>query len=208
VLELDLLLAAAVQHDLLLFRRELVPRRLDIDLVRLRERLNELEVVDVAAVPAADRAVRERQVAVMDDARGIEKLLHAQSRAGGARASRIVEGEQARLELRNAVAADLAGEAVREHERFALRLVHEADASGAVRQAQRRFERLGQALRDVRTHLHAIDDGFDRVLAFRVELWRGVELDDVAVDARADESLPAELFDDLCVLALALVDQR
>src|SRR5690606_11697851 len=63
VLELDLLLAAAVQHDLLLFRRELVPRRLDIDLVRLRERLNELEVVDVAAVPAADRAVRERQVA-------------------------------------------------------------------------------------------------------------------------------------------------
>ncbi len=87
VAELDDLVAAAVEHDLLHLRRQLVPRCLDIEVVVLRERLDELEVVGVTPIPAADRAAGEREVGVRDHARGIEELLHAETVAGGAGAA-------------------------------------------------------------------------------------------------------------------------
>ena len=58
-----------------------------------------------------------------------------------------------------------------------------------------------------RTLMRSID-GFDRVFAFRIELRRRFDFDDMAIDARANETLAAQLFDHLRVLALAIVDQR
>ncbi len=66
-----------------------------------------------------------------DDARGVEEHPHAQAVAVGARALRVVEREQPRLELGDAVAADRARELVRERERRLLRLVDERDERDA-----------------------------------------------------------------------------
>ncbi len=51
-----------------------VQRRLDVEVEVLRERLDHREVEGIAAVPAADRAARERQARIDDDARGVEEL--------------------------------------------------------------------------------------------------------------------------------------
>src|SRR4051812_37620005 len=97
----------------------------------LGERLHEGEVVGVATIPSANRAAGEREVRVMDDARGVEELLHTQSRTRRAGAGRIVEGEQAGLELGNAVAANATCEAIREHQLFLLGVVHEGNFGSA-----------------------------------------------------------------------------
>ena len=67
----------------------------------------------VAPVPAADRAARERQIGMRDDALRVEELHRAQAVAARAGAHRIVEGEQARLELGQRVVAHRAGELAR-----------------------------------------------------------------------------------------------
>ncbi len=123
VTEFDGLAAAAIEEHLLHLGWQLVPRRLDIELVVSRERLDELEVVDVAPVPAADRTARKRQVGVHHDPLGIEELLDSQAVASRAGAGGIVEGEQLRLERRDAVAADRAGMPAREDQLFARRLI-------------------------------------------------------------------------------------
>ena len=68
VAEFDDLIAAAVQQHVLHVRWQLGPGRLDVEVVVPRERLDELEVVGVAPVPAAHRAARERQVRMHHDA--------------------------------------------------------------------------------------------------------------------------------------------
>ena len=83
----------------------------------------------------AVRAAGERQVLVLDDTLGIEELPDAEAVAARAGARRVVEGEQARLELGQRVAADVAGEAVGEDEFFGLRIVHESDTGDAVGEA-------------------------------------------------------------------------
>ena len=121
--------------------RQVLPRCLDVELVVLRERLDQLEVIGVAPIPAANRAAGEREVRVMHDARRIEELLARPGhRASWAGARRVVEGKQPRLEFGDAVAADRAGELVGEHQLRAVLVVHERDARHAVGESQRRLE--------------------------------------------------------------------
>ena len=115
IAELDFFLAAAPEQRVAHGFGQLVPRRLDVETEVPRERLDQLEVIGVAPVPAANRAARERQARVDDDARRIEILLHAEAAARAARAVRVVERKEPRLEPGEAVAADRAGVAVREH---------------------------------------------------------------------------------------------
>ena len=91
VAELDRLLGAAVEQHVLHVRRQLGPRRLDVEAVVARERLDQLEVVIVAAVPAAHRAAGERQVRMQHDARRVEELLHAQAIAARAGAEGLLK---------------------------------------------------------------------------------------------------------------------
>ena len=106
------------------------------------------------------------------------------------------------------VAADRAGELVREQQFLALRLVEEGDPRDALAEAERGLEGFGQPLLEIGAHLEPVDDRLDRVLALGIELRRGVELDVLAVDARAHETLAAQLLDHLQVLALAAGDDR
>src|SRR6185437_11237424 len=100
---------AAVQQHLPRPLRQLRPGDLDVEAVVAGERLDELKIVGVAAVPAAHGAARERQVRMRDDALRIEELLRAEAVARRAGAGRIVEREELRLQGRHAVTADRAG---------------------------------------------------------------------------------------------------
>ena len=91
---------------------------------------------------------------------------------------------------------------------LALRLVQEGEAGNALAEAQGRREGFGEALRQVAADLEAIHHRLDRVLAAQVELRRGVDLGDLAVDAHAHETLAAQLLEHLQVLALAILDHR
>ena len=119
VKEIDLLAAAAEQHDVLQLLVEFGKRRLDVEVVVFRQALHHLVVIGCLAVPAADRAAGQRQVRVDDDALRIEELLDAEAVAARAGAARVVEGEQPWLEFGQAVAADIAGEAIGKHDLLA-----------------------------------------------------------------------------------------
>src|SRR6185312_11280645 len=208
VAKLDDLIAAAIEQHLLDTPRELVPGGLDIEVVVPRERLNELEVVHVAPVPAADGSAGERQVRMHDDTMRIEEMLDAQPVAGRACTGWVVEREQLRLQRRHAVAAHRAGVTAGEHELFPRRLVQEGESCQPARQAQRGLERLGEALPCIRTDARAIDHSLDRVLAFRVQFRKLLPFVDAAVDARAHKTLCGEIFEYFGVLTLALADER
>src|SRR5487761_1643157 len=120
--------------------RKLRPGHLDIEAVVARERLDELKVVAVAAIPAAHRAAGERQVGMHHDALGIEELLRAEAVARRAGAGRVVEREELRLEGRHAVAADRACMAAGEDELRALRLIQEGETREAAGEPQCRLE--------------------------------------------------------------------
>ena len=115
----------------------------------LGQRTEHLEVIDVAPVPAADRALGQGQLAVDHPAR-VEELLHAEAVAGRTGAGRVVEGEQLGFQLADRVAADRAGEARREDDLLdILVLVHRCYQGDTVGQGQGGLERLGQALLEV-----------------------------------------------------------
>src|SRR5690606_21666920 len=130
VSEDDLLAAAAFEQHLADGLRQRLERLLDVEAVVLRERRDHLEVIRVAAVPAPDRAGRERQARVAHDAVEVEEAPHTEAVAVGARADRVVEREETRLELGDAGAAERARELVREDQRRAV-VVEERDLRDA-----------------------------------------------------------------------------
>ena len=168
---------AAEQHEVLDPLRQALERRLDVEFRMPRQRLNQLEVIRIAPIPAAHRAAGKRQMRIRDDLLGVEELLRAETIAGRASAGRAVEREQPRLELGERVAADRAGKLVGEHE---LRRAPAHPYRRLARlppQPQRGLERLGETLTQARPHLEAIDDRLDRMLAPHVEFRRLVDLD-------------------------------
>ena len=207
VAEVDAVAARAEQDGVLLPLAELPERRVHLELVMAREGLQQVEVVDVAAVPAANRAVGDARTRVGDDEVGVEVLLDAEAVALLAGPDGVVEREQPRLEFADAVAALRAREPRGENQvlRLALDVTHHRDALG---QFQGRLERLGQALLHVRPHAQAVDHGLDGVLLVLVELRRVVEVRHDAVDPRADEAVRGQLVEDVQVLALAVRDDR
>src|SRR5690606_34298995 len=82
------LAAGAVQHRMPGAFAEPVPRRVHVEAVVLCQGVDELEVVRVAAVPAAHGPAGQAQVRMGDDAVRIEELRHAQTVAGGTGADR------------------------------------------------------------------------------------------------------------------------
>ena len=189
--EPDLLAPGAVEHeitDALVQRHE---RGLDVEPVVGCQRFEHLVVELIAPVPALHRAGRERQVRKGNHALRIEEGDAAEAIAARAGATRAVEREQARFQFRQRVIAERAGEARRE---CAGRSRVHVDHDGAsVRQAQRGLERFGETLLDVRAHLDAVDHDFDRMLAsLRQRGWR-IEVDDLAIEPHAHESLRPQI---------------
>ena len=174
ITELDLLVAAAVEQDLLDPGGQLSPRLLDIEIVVLCQTLDHGKVVGVAAVPAADGAAREAQFRIPHHAVGVEELLYAEAVAGGAGARGVVEREQPRLQFGDAEAADGARKAVRE-DRFGpteareRRLVR--DSIGATLATPSASfspsRRIRRGVLDVVAHLEAVYDHLDMCLRRR-----------------------------------------
>ena len=205
VAEIDALEARAEKNRVLLLLPELPELGVHVELVVAREGLQQVEVVDVAAVPPADGAVGDAGRRVGDDQVRVEVLLDAQPVALLAGADRVVEREQARLEFADAVAALGAGETRREHEVVAVPF-DETRRGDPLGELQGRLERLGQALLHVGPDTQAVDHRLDRVLLVLVELRRVVEVGHDAVDARADEAVRRQLVEHVQVLALAVAD--
>ncbi len=196
VAEGDLVVAAAIEHDVLLVTGQVLPWRLEGEAVVLGDRLQLAEVVDTAPVPALDHAFGQGQLRVADQLVGVEHLLHAQAVAGGAGAGRVVEREHARFELGDGVAAHRAGEARREGDVLGL-AIHEVHHGDAVGQVERGLERLRQALLEPLAHLDAIHHHADVVLLVLVQRRDVVELQRLAVDHHPDEALSAQLGEQL-----------
>ncbi|MNO54255.1 hypothetical protein D3C76_447210 [compost metagenome] len=208
VAEVDVLPARAEQHGLLVLGGQLVERLLQAEAVVLGQRAEHLEVVDVAPVPAADRAFGQGQLAV-DHPPRVEELLHAEAIAGRAGAGRVVEGEQLGFQLADRVAADRAGEARGEDDFLdGFLAVHRSDQGDAIGQIDRRLEGFGQALLQVGADLEAVHHHVDGMLLLLVELGQLVQFVELAVDPCADEALGAQLVEHRQVLALALADDR
>src|SRR5205823_8348582 len=109
-LEGNLLLVAAVEHDLLHALGQFFERPLEIESVMGREALQKLIVELIAPVPTLDRAGSERQMREADHALGIEEADRDETVAARTRAHRVVEREQPRLQLLERVVADRTGE--------------------------------------------------------------------------------------------------
>ncbi len=172
------------------------------------QRAEHLEVVDIAPVPAADRALGQGQFAV-DQAFGVEELLGAQAVAGRAGAGRVVEREQLGFQLADRVAADRAGEARRkDHLLGVVVIFHGRDQGDAIGQLEGGLEGFGQALLQVAADLETVHHDIDGVLLLLVQFRQLVELVQLAVDPRADEALGAQFIEHRQVLALALADHR
>jgi hypothetical protein len=92
----------------------------------------------------------------------VEELHRAQAVALRAGAHRVVEREQARLELGERVVAHRAGEARREQCLFSC--INFKSDDFPVREPQRGLERLGEALLHVGAHAQPVDHDLDAVL--------------------------------------------
>ena len=202
------------------------------------ERLDHLEVVGVAPIPAADRPAGQAQLGMGDDPGGIEERAHPEPVAVLARAGGAVEREEPRFQIRDRVAADVAGEAGGEHGVAAggpvvaagpvaaagpataavaaaaaspvltVGVVHRGDDGAALGERESGLERFGKAQRQVLPNPEAIDHHLDRMLPLRIERGRLVQFVQHAVDPGPHEPLRPQALDDPRVLALALADDR
>ncbi|VGP67581.1 hypothetical protein SB00610_03288 [Klebsiella quasipneumoniae subsp. similipneumoniae] len=204
VFEFNILFTGTVQDHFLHAGAEGAPRRFNVKLIVLRQRLQHLEVVEVTPIPAADGAARQRQLRILHHAIGVEILLHAETVAGRAGTRRVVEGEQARLQLAHAVAADRAGEVGGKQQLFRFLIIHIGHDGGTAGELQRGFKRLGQTLRQIVADLEAVDDHLDGVFLLQLQLRRIREIADFAVDPCADIALAGEVFQGFGVLAFTL----
>ena len=104
------------------------------------------------------------------------------------------------------IAAHRAGET--RGKEMLLAAVHFHGERAAVRMAERRLERFGEALLHFGAHLEPVDHHVDRVLHVARELGRGVEFVHLAVDAHARKTLGAQLFKQVLLFALSASDDR
>ena len=217
VLVLDGHLAVdAVQDDLLLLGRELLPRGVHVDLVGLGDRLEHpREVLRVGAAPRGDRAVGDRHLDVGDQQLGVDLERRAEPVARDARAVRRVEREVARRRLVVARAAHGTGQVLAERQRLGGRFAfagHDLDLGDAVGEAERRLERVGEAPLDPLLQHQPVDDDLDLVVLVLgeplVALQELVDVDRLAVDAGPDVALTGQVLEQRVVLALAAAHDR
>src|SRR5439155_9828007 len=130
--ELELLVSRALEHHLLHGRGKVCKRRLETKAVASGERADRRLQVGQGAERTGCERRGQRLVRVRHDAARIEATLHSEPAAGGARAVRTVEGEEARGKLGIGDPADGAGVSLAEEERA------RGDSAGLARLHQHR----------------------------------------------------------------------
>ena len=185
---------------------ELPPRRVQVDLVPVGDRLDDRLVEALAAErPRHQRALLEREARVGDEQVGVDLELRAEAGAPRARAVRGVEREDARLELGEPDAVLGTGEVLAEEVVSAVDLVDGHQPAG---ERRRRLHGLGEALAQVGLHHEPVDDDLDRVLELLVEDDLLLEQALLVVDLHACEPVAAKLLEHVAELALAVADDR
>ena len=153
----------------------------------------------------AEAAFEQRLGPIHDHFGGIEIVFRAEAVAFGASAVGRIEAEGARLELRNGNAAIGAGEFFGIDVLFA---ADDDDGDEPAGELQRRFDGLLEALRDAIFQQQAVHDDFDGVILAAVERNGLVEIDEVAIDARADVAFLGVFLEFLFVFAFAAAHYR
>ena len=201
VADVELLLAGAVQEELALRLGQVLPRGLEVDLVPVGDRLDDLLVeARVDDRPGHERALRDREARVGHDQVGVDLALRAEAGAPRAGAVRRVEREDARRQLGQRDAVVGAGELLGVGDGGA---VDDRDLDETLGEAERRLDRVGQARSQPVLHDEPVDHHRDRVAHLLVEVDRLLEQAVLAVDLDAREAVGAELFEEIPVLALA-----
>lgn len=205
VAELDLGTTGAAQYHLLGLDRQIFPGRLQIELVVIGEGFQHLEVIEAALVPTPDGATGQALARIVDQLGGIEVLLHPQAVAGGTGTGRVVEGEDARLQLRHGVTTLRAGEVGGEDQGSdALLPVHGSHQDYAAGEGQSRLEGFGEAQCQVIAHLEAVHHHLDGVLLVQLQRGRVGKVAHLPIDAGADITLGRQVLQQLGVLPLAI----
>ena len=93
IVKIDYIFAASPENEALVFLGKLLKGSLDSEAVVGCQGGEHLKIVDVATVPATNRAFGECQGLVGNDAALVEKLLYPQAITGGAGAGWVIEGE-------------------------------------------------------------------------------------------------------------------
>ncbi len=124
IFKFNVLFAGTVQHDFMYVGAEACPRRIYVELIVFRQRLEHLKVVKIATIPTTNRAACQRQVGILDHAVRIEILLNAEAVTGRAGACRVVEREQTRFQLAHTVAANRTGKIGGEQKLLRFLIVH------------------------------------------------------------------------------------
>ncbi len=199
--------AGAVEEDLAVCLRQLLPGLRDVDVVGLGHRLDDpLPIARMAEAPWLQRALLERERRIGDDQLGVDDPLEAESVAALAGAVRRVEGEDPRLQLGDRGAAAEAGEALRKQQHSPLSSGagrRELNLDQAAGERPGGLHRLREAAAQVRLHHEAVDDDRDVVLELLVEGDLLVEPAQLAVHDGARVALEPHLLEQLPVLALA-----
>ena len=208
VRELDLVAARAVHDRLAHLGRNLLPRRIEAELVVLRERVeHRLQIVHVG--PRRDRAIGDAQVLVLHDQLRIEVHDRSDARAFRAGAVRAVEREHSRRDFRIRNSAIDAGKALAEiNFAVVLRPVQALDLEQVLPIFEGDLERVRQALLDSLTNREPIDHHLDSVALILVEHRLLAELVELAVDLHAHETRALHVGQLLAVLALAIANDR
>src|SRR5690625_6420480 len=98
IAEGDFFITAAVRNDVLQILWQLAKRCFNVKPVVSRQRLDELKIVGVAPVPAANRPAGQRQLRVGHHPVGVKKLLQTQAVTGLAGARRRSEEPTSELQ--------------------------------------------------------------------------------------------------------------
>ena len=194
--------------------RQLVPRRVQVEAARVGHPLQQPQEV-VALLPARprrDRALRQRQTPVRDDQLGINLPARPQAGADRAGAGRRVERKRPRLDLvdsqRMAVRARQHLRETRLAAGIAVRKVDEIQHHKAVREAQRRLDRVGHPLPARWPGRQPVDNHLDSVPLLPPQLGRLAQRVHSAVDPDPRETLGLQVGEQLGVLAPALPRDR
>ena len=202
VAERDALLAGAVEEQVPVLLGHVVPRHAGVDAERLGDALEHLLEPAERELPVGkQRALVDADRAVGHDEAGIDLLGGPEAVAGRAGAVRVVEAEDARLDLGQRDAAVDAGELLAEGELAGV--AGELDVDEAVGEGGGGLDGVGEPPPQPLLHHEPVDDDGDVVLELLVEVDVLLELAHLAVDLDASEAVGAQLLEQLAVLTLA-----